>query len=61
MGERGLLAKMPGMLGRARDGEALNAARQAEKIRRRLGVTWEELIRTTEAIRSRILDDAANA
>jgi hypothetical protein len=38
------LAKVLGMLGSSHDGEVVNAARQAEEIRRRLGRTWEELL-----------------
>jgi hypothetical protein len=38
------LAQVCGLLGSDHDGEALAAARQAEKIRKKLGVTWEELL-----------------
>jgi hypothetical protein len=33
-----------GMLGSAHDGEALNAARLAERTRKRLGKSWAELV-----------------
>jgi hypothetical protein len=36
------LARVCGLFGSEHDGEALAAARQAEKIRKKLGVTWEE-------------------
>ena len=32
------------MLGSAHDGEVLNAARVAERLRRRLGATWADLV-----------------
>jgi len=38
------LAAVLGMLGSAHDGEALNAARLAERMRRQAGVTWQELL-----------------
>jgi hypothetical protein len=38
------LARVCGLLGSEHDGEALAAARQAEKIRKKLGLTWEELL-----------------
>jgi hypothetical protein len=38
------LARVCGLLGSDHDGEALAAARQAEKIRKKLGLTWEELL-----------------
>jgi hypothetical protein len=38
------LARVCGLFGSEHDGEALAAARQAEKIRKKLGVTWEELL-----------------
>jgi hypothetical protein len=38
------LARVCGPFGSEYDGEALAAARQAEKIRKKLGVTWEELL-----------------
>jgi hypothetical protein len=40
----GRLAKVLAMLGAEHDGEVLAAARHAERMRRDLGVTWEELI-----------------
>ena len=38
------LARVCGLFGSDYDGEALAAARQAEKIRKKLGLTWEELL-----------------
>jgi hypothetical protein len=38
------LARVCGLFGSDHDGEALAAARQAEKIRKKLGLTWEELL-----------------
>jgi len=38
------LARVCGLLGSEHDGEALAAARQAEKIRKKLGLTWDELL-----------------
>jgi hypothetical protein len=38
------LARVCGLLGSDHDGEALAAARQAEKIRKKIGVTWDELL-----------------
>ena len=38
------LAPVCGLLGSDHDGEVLAAARQAEKIRKKVGVTWEELL-----------------
>jgi hypothetical protein len=38
------LARVCGLLGSEHDGEALAAARQAEKIRKKVGLTWEELL-----------------
>jgi hypothetical protein len=43
-GDRTLLVKALGMLGSDQDGEVLNAARMAEKLRRKLGMSWDELI-----------------
>ena len=42
--DRQRLARVCGLLGSEHDGEALAAARQAEKIRKKLGLTWEELL-----------------
>jgi hypothetical protein len=42
--DRQRLARVCGLLGSEHDGEALAAARQAEKLRKKLGVTWEELL-----------------
>src|SRR3954470_24431437 len=38
------LARVCGLLSSDHDGEALAAARQAEKIRKKVGLTWEELL-----------------
>ena len=38
------LARVCGLLGSDHDGEALAAARQAEKLRKKLGLTWDELL-----------------
>jgi hypothetical protein len=38
------LKKVLGMLGSDHDGEVLSAARQAEAIRRKLQLTWDELL-----------------
>jgi hypothetical protein len=46
---RDRLAAVLGMLGSAHDGEALAAARHAERIRRELGLTWGELMGAGEA------------
>ncbi|MFL5252568.1 MAG: hypothetical protein ACJ8AI_06680 [Rhodopila sp.] len=42
--DRQRLARVCGLLGSDHDGEALAAARQAEKIRKKVGLTWEELL-----------------
>jgi hypothetical protein len=42
--DRQRLARVCGLLGSDHDGEALAAARQAEKIRQKLGLTWDELL-----------------
>jgi hypothetical protein len=41
---RDRLAKLLGMLGSNHDNEVLNAARAAENLRRKLGLTWDELL-----------------
>jgi hypothetical protein len=38
------LARVLGMLGSAHDGEVVNAARVAEKMRRELGLQWAEIL-----------------
>lgn len=43
-GDLSVLAKILGMLGSEHDGEALTAARRAEDQRRKLGMTWAELL-----------------
>src|SRR5438046_480259 len=42
--DRDRLAKLLGMLGSAHDGEALAAARQAERLRADAGLTWHEIV-----------------
>lgn len=41
---RTLLVKILGMLGSDEDGEIANAGRQAERIRKNAGMTWDDLI-----------------
>ena len=41
------LAAVLGMMGSVHDGEALNAARQAEWMRRQAGLTWDNLLAST--------------
>jgi hypothetical protein len=41
---RDVLVKTLGMLGSDHDGEIVNAARAAEKQRRKLGLTWDQLL-----------------
>ena len=48
------LARVCGLLGSDHDGEALAAARQAEKIRKKVGLTWDELL--VPSIRQRSAD-----
>ena len=38
------LARICGLFGSDHDGEVLAAARQAEKIRKKVGLAWEELL-----------------
>src|SRR3954447_14533475 len=42
--DRQRLARVCGLFGSEHDGEALAAARQAEKIRKKVGLIWEELL-----------------
>jgi hypothetical protein len=42
--DREILAKILGMLGSDHEGEKLNAAEGAEKYRRKIGMTWAELL-----------------
>ena len=42
--DRDRLVKLLGMLGSDQDGECVSAARKAEKLRKRLGLTWNDLI-----------------
>jgi hypothetical protein len=46
------LAKILGMLGSVHDGEVVNAARQAEKIRTAAGLMWRDILKpeTTELV-----------
>jgi hypothetical protein len=39
------LARVPGLLGSAFDGEVVAAARAAEMIRRQMGASWSDLLR----------------
>ena len=50
------IVKALGMLGSSHDGEVLSAARVVEACRRRIGVTWEQLI---VAVTERECDSAA--
>ncbi|MFL5332249.1 MAG: hypothetical protein ACJ8H8_03515 [Geminicoccaceae bacterium] len=50
--DRQRLARVCGLLGSEHDGEALAAARQAEKIRKKVGLTWEELLVSSARQRS---------
>jgi hypothetical protein len=43
--ERERLAAILGMLGSAHDGERLAAATQAEALRRKLGVSWQNVLK----------------
>ena len=52
--DRQRLARVCGLFGSDHDGEALAAARQAEKIRKKVGLTWEELL--VPSIRPRLAD-----
>ena len=52
--DRQRLARVCGLFGSEHDGEALAAARQAEKIRKKVGLTWEELL--VPSIRQRSAD-----
>lgn len=42
--DRERLVKLLGLMGSDHDGECLNAARKAEKLRKKLGLTWDDLI-----------------
>jgi hypothetical protein len=42
--DRERLSKLLGMLGSEHDGEALAAARQAERLRAEAGLTWAEIL-----------------
>ena len=47
------LAKLLGMTGSSHDGEALNAARMADRLRRDLGLQWSDIIAPPLAPQSR--------
>jgi hypothetical protein len=55
-GEIARLAKILGMVGSPADHEALAAARQAEAVRKRLGVSWSELLTDETVERNAMLD-----
>jgi hypothetical protein len=42
--DRDKLIRILGMLGSAHDGEVLSAARQAQRLVREAGLTWEEIL-----------------
>jgi|SRR5215472_3301796 len=42
--DRGRLAKLLGMLGSTANGEVLNAARAAERLRRKAGLSWPDIL-----------------
>lgn len=42
--DRDRLVKLLGMLGSDQDGECVNAAHKAEKLRKKIGLTWDDLI-----------------
>lgn len=46
---RDRVVKVAGMLGSSHDGEVLAAARQLERLRQEVGVTWAELIQPPPA------------
>jgi hypothetical protein len=46
------LARVCGLFGSDHDGEALAAARQAEKIRKKVSLTWKELLVPSTRLRS---------
>jgi hypothetical protein len=48
--DRDRLAKLLGMLGSAHDGEALAAARQAERLRADAGLTWHQIVASAPTI-----------
>jgi hypothetical protein len=45
---RGKLVAVLGMMGSDHDGEALAAARAAERLRRQIGATWSDLLQAPE-------------
>ena len=58
---RDILVKALGMLGSDSDGEVLNAAHVAEKQRRNLNMTWDDIIITAAASFNEVDDDMAEA
>jgi hypothetical protein len=50
--ERRRLARILGMLGSEHAGERASAALQAEALRKRHGMTWEEMLASPEALRA---------
>jgi hypothetical protein len=58
---RDKLAAVLGMLGSDHDGEALAAARMAERIRRRMGVQWDDLLISLPAGMGRPADGRAHS
>lgn len=51
--DRTQLVKILGMLGSDRDGEVLNAGRHAERLRRKLNMSWHELVIAAAAAQAR--------
>jgi hypothetical protein len=51
--DRGRLAKLLGMLGSDHDGEVVAAAKQAERLRRKAGITWAEIVVPAKSLASR--------
>ena len=61
--DRARLARVLGMLGSAHDGEALAAARQAERLRADAGLTWADIVipRLPAPARARPVNSVADA
>jgi hypothetical protein len=52
--DRNRLVKLLGMMGSSHDGEALAAARLAERLRAAAGMTWAEIVKSkSSSLRSR--------
>ena len=51
--DREMLIKLLGLLGTDQDGECVNAARKVEKLRKKIGLTWDELIVPAEISQAR--------